>query len=86
MKERPKEMGEECAYRVYAGSGDDRREIFMTDIGVMEKARIGEERRNRTGLQFRVDVGNRGREEGYETAKREVLKGYRTERGWKRTR
>ena len=44
----------------------------MTDIGVMEKARIGEERRNSTALQFRVDVGNRWGEQGYETAKREV--------------
>lgn len=58
MEECPKQMGEECVHRVHAGSGDERRECFMTDIGVMEKARIGEERRDSTALQFRVDVGN----------------------------
>lgn len=77
MEERPEEMGEECAYGVRAGSGDDRRETFMTDVGVMEEARVGEERRNGMGLQFRVDVGRGRREQGYETRGEERgLKGY----------
>jgi len=50
MEECPEQMGEECAYSVRAGSGDDGRESFMTNVGVMEKARIGEERRNGTAL------------------------------------
>lgn len=58
MEECPEQMGDECVRRVHAGSRDERRESFMTDIGVMEKAGIGEERRNSTALQFRVDVGN----------------------------
>jgi hypothetical protein len=35
-------MSEERAYRVHAGSRDDCRKTFVVEIGVVEKARIGQ--------------------------------------------
>lgn len=41
MENGPKEMGEECAYRVHRGPRDDCRKALVMDIGVMKKAGIG---------------------------------------------
>lgn len=46
MEDGHKEMGEECAYRVHTGSRDGCREALVMQIGVMEKAGIGQERSN----------------------------------------
>jgi hypothetical protein len=41
MKDGPKELGKECAYRVHTGSRDDCRKALVMEIAVMEKAGIG---------------------------------------------
>ena len=48
MEDGPEEMGEECAHRTHASSRDDCRKTLVMDIGVMEKARIGQERSDST--------------------------------------
>jgi hypothetical protein len=41
MEDGPKEMGDDCAYRVHTGSWYDCRKALVMEIGVMEEAGIG---------------------------------------------